>query len=38
MKIKNICCIGAGFVGGTTMALIALKYPDISKDTNSNKI
>ena len=25
----NICCIGAGFVGGPTMAVIALKAPDI---------
>jgi len=25
----KICCIGAGFVGGPTMAVIALKAPDI---------
>ena len=25
----RICCIGAGFVGGPTMAVIALKAPDI---------
>ena len=25
MQIKNICCIGAGYVGGPTMAVIALK-------------
>lgn len=25
----NICCIGAGYVGGPTMAMIALKAPDI---------
>ena len=25
MKITNICCIGAGYVGGPTMAVIALK-------------
>ena len=30
MQIKNICCIGAGYVGGPTMAVIALKCPDIS--------
>lgn len=24
----NICCIGAGYVGGPTMAMIALKCPD----------
>ena len=29
MKIKNICCIGAGYVGGPTMAVIALKCPEI---------
>ena len=29
MKIRNICCIGAGYVGGPTMAVIALKYPRI---------
>ena len=29
MKIKKICCIGAGYVGGPTMAVIALKCPDI---------
>ncbi len=26
----NICCIGAGYVGGPTMAMIALKCPDIT--------
>ena len=25
MKINNICCIGAGYVGGPTMAVIADK-------------
>jgi UDPglucose 6-dehydrogenase len=29
MKIKNICCIGAGYVGGPTMAVIAHKCPGI---------
>ena len=29
MKIKNICCIGAGYVGGPTMAIIAQKNPNI---------
>lgn len=28
-QIKNICCIGAGYVGGPTMAVIALKNPGI---------
>ena len=30
MKIKNICCIGAGYVGGPTMAVIAQKNPHIN--------
>lgn len=29
MKITNICCIGAGYVGGPTMAVIADKCPHI---------
>ncbi len=29
-SVKNICCIGAGYVGGPTMAVIALKCPDIT--------
>lgn len=29
MKIKKICCIGAGYVGGPTMAVIANKCPEI---------
>lgn len=29
MKINNICCIGAGYVGGPTMAVIAQRNPDI---------
>jgi len=29
MKIKSICCLGAGYVGGPTMAMIASKCPDI---------
>jgi len=28
--IKNICCLGAGYVGGPTMAMIAKKCPHIS--------
>ena len=31
-EIKNICCIGAGYVGGPTMAVIADKCPDIQID------
>ena len=29
MKIKTICCIGAGYVGGPTMSVIAQKNPSI---------
>ena len=41
MKIKNICCIGAGYVGGPTMSIIAQKNPRIKVnvvDMNANKI
>jgi UDPglucose 6-dehydrogenase len=41
MKIKNICCIGAGYVGGPTMAVIAHKCPDIKVtivDLNKQRI
>ena len=30
MKVKNVCCIGAGYVGGPTMAVIADKCKDLS--------
>jgi UDPglucose 6-dehydrogenase len=41
MRVKNICCIGAGYVGGPTMAVIALKCPHINitvVDANPEKI
>lgn len=41
MKIKSICCIGAGYVGGPTMSIIAQKNPDIKVtvvDLNSERI
>ena len=41
MKIKNICCIGAGYVGGPSMAVIALKCPNIQVnvvDVNQSRI
>ena len=41
MKIKNICCIGAGYVGGPTMAVIAQKNPHINitvVDINKDRI
>ena len=41
MKIKNICCIGAGYVGGPTMSIIAQKNPHIIVnvvDMNADKI
>lgn len=39
--ITNICCIGAGYVGGPTMAVIAQKCPHIKVtvvDLNENRI
>ena len=41
MQIKNICCIGAGYVGGPTMAVIALECPHINVtvvDINQDRI
>lgn len=41
MKVNKICCIGAGYVGGPTMAVIALKCPKIDVtvvDINSERI
>ena len=40
-KIKNICCIGAGYVGGPTMAVIADKCPHLEVnvvDINQDRI
>ena len=42
-EIKKICCIGAGYVGGPTMAVIANKCTDKSKlfgskDNSLNKL
>lgn len=41
MKISSICCIGAGYVGGPTMAVIAQKCPEIKVtvvDINQQRI
>lgn len=41
MEIKKICCIGAGYVGSPTMAVVALKCPYIDitvVDINEAKI
>ena len=41
MKINSICCIGAGYVGGPTMAVIAQKCPHIKVtvvDLNEERI
>lgn len=41
MKITSICCIGAGYVGGPTMAIIAQKCPHIKVtvvDLNTERI
>ena len=40
-RISKICCIGAGYVGGPTMAVIAKHCPNIEinvVDTNKNRI
>ncbi len=40
-KVKTICCIGAGYVGGPTMAVFAYKCPHIKiivVDSNPDKI
>ena len=40
-EINNICCIGAGYVGGPTMSVLADKCPDIQinvVDINSSRI
>lgn len=29
-QVRKICCIGAGYVGGPTCAVIASKCPEIS--------
>ena len=41
MKVTKICCIGAGYVGGPTMAVIAQKCPNIKVtviDLNEERI
>lgn len=41
MKIQSICCLGAGYVGGPTMAMIAAKCPDIQvtvADMNEERV
>jgi len=41
MEIKNICCIGAGYVGGPTMSVIAQQCPHLTVtivDINEKRI
>ncbi len=41
MNVKKICCIGAGYVGGPTMSVIAKQCPDIQitvVDLNEDRI
>ena len=41
MRVKNICCIGAGYVGGPTMAVIAKHCPEVQVnvvDINKERI
>ena len=40
-QINKICCVGAGYVGGPTMAVIAIKCPHLIinvVDINKNRI
>ena len=40
-QIKTICCIGAGYVGGPTMSVIASNCPNINvivADINEERI
>ena len=40
-EIRNICCIGAGYVGGPTMSVLADKCPEIQinvVDINASRI
>jgi UDPglucose 6-dehydrogenase len=41
LKITNICCIGAGYVGGPTSAVLAIEHPSIQinvADINASRI
>ena len=41
IRIKTICCIGAGYVGGPTMTMMASKCPDLNfnvVDINEQRI
>ncbi len=41
ITVKNICCIGAGYVGGPTMTMMASKCPDLDfnvVDINEERI
>ena len=41
MKVSSICCLGAGYVGGPTMAMIAAKCPHLQvtvADMNAKRI
>ncbi len=41
MSVTEICCVGAGYVGGPTCAVIAYKCPNINVtvvDLNESKI
>ena len=41
LKIKNVCCIGAGFVGGPTMAVMSKFCKEITfnvVDINQKRI
>ncbi|KAI1372102.1 nucleotide sugar dehydrogenase [Hypoxylon crocopeplum] len=40
-RIKNVCCVGAGYVGGPSSAILALKVPEIDVtvvDKNASRV
>ena len=41
IRLKKVCCIGAGYVGGPTSAIIAAKCPELTftvVDVNASRI
>ena len=38
MKIRSICCLGAGYVGGPTMAMIAAKCPSLAQRRRAHEV
>ena len=36
--VKRICCMGAGYVGGSTCSVIACKCPDVDVRSDSSQL